>query len=94
MLVAERGVDYHKLDYQGKLDYWQEVKIMTMIIMMPVSMIVMMMMVLKTWIAFRLEENQVGGRRSWSLLLMLRRSLVLLFCHDDHFNQYCGEHPL
>ena len=27
LLVAERGVEYHKLSYQGKIDYWQEVKI-------------------------------------------------------------------
>ena len=27
LLVAERGLEYHKLSYQGKIDYWQEVTI-------------------------------------------------------------------
>ena len=34
MLVAERGVEYHRLGYQAKIDYWQEVEVMIIIIMM------------------------------------------------------------
>ena len=85
LLIAERGVDYHKLDYEAKIEYWQEVEIV-------------MTFVLNLWICdncdddvddnfveigifgdfCRLEENQAGGRRCSSLLPMLRRLIVLM----------------
>ena len=57
LLVAERGVEYHKLSYQGKIDYWQEVKIeelhhdmimmMILILMMMRSIVISMAKVIK-----------------------------------------------
>ena len=32
LLIAERGVDYHRLDYEAKVDYWEEVEIVMTIV--------------------------------------------------------------
>ena len=32
LLIAERGVDYHRLDYEAKIDYWEEVEIVMTIV--------------------------------------------------------------
>ena len=73
MLVAERGVEYHRLGYQAKIDYWQEVEVM-------IIMIMMIFMLVMTHddadVDFRLEENQADGRRCLSLWLMRKRLAI------------------
>ena len=104
-MIAERGVEYHRLGYQAKLDYWQEVEIVMMIIMLMINltivmrMIIIMMMTLTIVIVIIIKTClQVGGKPSrWPQILVTlayaeKVALLIQFVGSFRSSLRCHHH--